>query len=187
MTGEKRSFTYAELLDDVSAFAAVLRDKGVRKGDRVIIYMPMIPQAVIGMLACARHRRDPFRGVRRLRGQRTRDPHQRRQAEADPRGLLRARAGADREIQATAGCRHRAGIAQAGGCIIFQRADERAPLTPGRDYRLDGAVQRSQGARQPRRRGHPCPPPTRSTSSTPPARPASRRASFATMAGIWWR
>ena len=57
MTGEKRSFTYAELLDDVSAFAAVLRDKGVRKGDRVIIYMPMIPQAVIGMLACARHRR----------------------------------------------------------------------------------------------------------------------------------
>jgi propionyl-CoA synthetase len=54
MTGEKRVFTYAELLDDVSAFAAVLRDKGVRKGDRVIIYMPMIPEAVIGMLACAR-------------------------------------------------------------------------------------------------------------------------------------
>ena len=54
MTGEKRYYTYAGLLDDVAAFAAVLRDKGIRKGDRVIIYMPMIPEAVIAMLACAR-------------------------------------------------------------------------------------------------------------------------------------
>lgn len=54
MTGTKRTYTYAQLTDDVAAFAAVLRDKGVTKGDRVIVYMPMIPEAVIGMLACAR-------------------------------------------------------------------------------------------------------------------------------------
>ncbi|MEX0405301.1 propionyl-CoA synthetase [Aquibium sp. LZ166] len=54
MTGRKRSFTYAELKAEVIALAAVLEDKGVKKGDRVIIYMPMIPEAVFAMLACAR-------------------------------------------------------------------------------------------------------------------------------------
>jgi len=47
-------YTYAELLGQVKAFAAVLSEFGVTKGDRVIIYMPMIPQAVIAMYACAR-------------------------------------------------------------------------------------------------------------------------------------
>lgn len=54
VTGAKKSFTYSELLEDVVALAAVLRDQGVRKGDRVIIYMPMVPEAVVAMLACAR-------------------------------------------------------------------------------------------------------------------------------------
>ncbi|WP_416798578.1 propionyl-CoA synthetase [Ciceribacter azotifigens] len=54
MTGEKRSFTYNEVLTEVTAIAAVLRNHGVTKGDRVIIYMPMIPEAVFSMLACAR-------------------------------------------------------------------------------------------------------------------------------------
>jgi propionyl-CoA synthetase len=54
VTGSKRSITYAELQDEVATLAAVLQDMGVRKGDRVIIYMPMIPEAAIGMLACAR-------------------------------------------------------------------------------------------------------------------------------------
>ncbi len=40
--------------DDVAALAAVLQDQGVAKGDRVIVYMPMIPEAVMAMLACAR-------------------------------------------------------------------------------------------------------------------------------------
>jgi propionyl-CoA synthetase len=54
MTNTKDSFTYRELLTEVSLFAGLLRDQGVSKGDRVIIYLPMIPQAVIAMLACAR-------------------------------------------------------------------------------------------------------------------------------------
>ena len=54
VTGKKESYTYEELLDRVNALAAVLMDKGVAKGDRVIIYMPMIPEAVMAMLACAR-------------------------------------------------------------------------------------------------------------------------------------
>ncbi|MBD0022686.1 acetate--CoA ligase [Gordonia pseudamarae] len=54
MVGEVRTYTYAQLLDEVSRFAGVLAAQGVAKGDRVIIYMPMIPEAAIAMLACAR-------------------------------------------------------------------------------------------------------------------------------------
>ncbi|MEV4610538.1 AMP-binding protein [Neorhizobium sp. LMR1-1-1.1] len=54
MTGERKSFTYAEVLSEVKAIAAVLVDLGIGKGDRVVIYMPMVPEAVFSMLACAR-------------------------------------------------------------------------------------------------------------------------------------
>ena len=54
VTGTARTITYAELREAVATLAAVLRDLGVAKGDRVVIYMPMVPEAVIGMLACAR-------------------------------------------------------------------------------------------------------------------------------------
>ena len=54
VTHTKRRYTYRELRDEVAKFAGALRNQGVEKGDRVIIYMPMIPEAVISMLACAR-------------------------------------------------------------------------------------------------------------------------------------
>lgn len=54
VTGKKKQFTYAELRDEVARFAGVLKAQGVDKGERVIIYMPMIPEAVIAMLAVAR-------------------------------------------------------------------------------------------------------------------------------------
>lgn len=54
VTGTQRTYTYARLLEEVAAFAGVLRGLGVDKGDRVIVYMPMIPEAVVAMLACAR-------------------------------------------------------------------------------------------------------------------------------------
>ena len=54
ITGKKQTFTYSQLLEEVTALAAVIQDAGVEKGDRVIIYMPMIPQAAFAMLACAR-------------------------------------------------------------------------------------------------------------------------------------
>lgn len=54
MTGSARTFSFAELTDEVATFAAVLTDLGVGKGDRVVIYLPMVPEAVVAMLACAR-------------------------------------------------------------------------------------------------------------------------------------
>ena len=54
VTGKKRSFTYNQLLEETSLFAGSLSNLGVGKGDRVIIYMPMVPEAVIAMLATAR-------------------------------------------------------------------------------------------------------------------------------------
>lgn len=54
VTGKKDTFSYARLTELVSRFGGVLRGLGVDKGDRVLIYMPMVPEAVISMLACAR-------------------------------------------------------------------------------------------------------------------------------------
>ncbi len=54
ITGTIRKFTYAELKREVVALASVLRNQGIGKGDRVIIYMPMVAEAAIAMLACAR-------------------------------------------------------------------------------------------------------------------------------------
>ncbi len=54
VTGTQRVFTYRELLDHTARFAGALQNLGVGKGDRVVLYMPMIPEAVIAMLACAR-------------------------------------------------------------------------------------------------------------------------------------
>jgi propionyl-CoA synthetase len=54
VTGTVKGFTYAALRDEVARFAGALRRQGVDRGDRVVIYMPMVPEAVIAMLACAR-------------------------------------------------------------------------------------------------------------------------------------
>ena len=54
ITNSKAKFTYSELKEKISKFAGALDNQGIKKGDRVIIYMPMIPEAVIAMLACGR-------------------------------------------------------------------------------------------------------------------------------------
>ncbi|OKJ97486.1 propionyl-CoA synthetase [Amycolatopsis sp. CB00013] len=54
VTDSVRRFTYTELLDEVARFAGALASLGVGKGDRVIVYMPMVPEAAVAMLACAR-------------------------------------------------------------------------------------------------------------------------------------
>ncbi|WP_088347129.1 MULTISPECIES: propionyl-CoA synthetase [Rhodomicrobium] len=134
MTGQKRSFTYAELLDDVSTFAAVLRDKGVRKGDRVILYMPMIPQAVIAMLACARL--GAVHSV--VFGGFAANELATRIDDAKPKLILAASCGLEpgRVVKYKPLLDNAIALAahKPDGCIIFQRADERAALTPGRDH-----------------------------------------------------
>src|SRR5215216_6632505 len=54
LTNSISKFTYAEMLKEVQTLAAVMADFGVAKGDRVILYMPLVPEAVFAMLACAR-------------------------------------------------------------------------------------------------------------------------------------
>ncbi|MCB1468074.1 MAG: AMP-binding protein, partial [Rhizobiaceae bacterium] len=54
MAQEVRKYTYTELKREVVALASVMKNQGIAKGDRVIIYMPMVPEAVFAMLACAR-------------------------------------------------------------------------------------------------------------------------------------
>ena len=54
VTGTKETITYAELKDRCARLAGALRARGVEKGDRVVIYMPMVPEAIVAMLACTR-------------------------------------------------------------------------------------------------------------------------------------
>jgi propionyl-CoA synthetase len=54
ITNSKATYTFSQLKEKVALFAGALKDQGATKGDRIIIYMPMIPEAVIAMLACAR-------------------------------------------------------------------------------------------------------------------------------------
>lgn len=54
VTGVKERYTYRQLLDQVATFAGALTELGVGRGDRVVIYMPMVPQTIVAMLACAR-------------------------------------------------------------------------------------------------------------------------------------
>ncbi|MGJ5094256.1 propionyl-CoA synthetase [Bradyrhizobium oligotrophicum] len=54
LTGSVTKLTYAEMLKEVQTLAAIMQDFGVAKGDRVILYMPMVPEAMVAMLACAR-------------------------------------------------------------------------------------------------------------------------------------
>src|SRR5207248_1804268 len=69
VTGTVVRLTYRELRDRVARFAGALAAQGVGRGDRVVIYMPMVPEAVVAMLGCARIR--SARPVRRARGDRS--------------------------------------------------------------------------------------------------------------------
>ena len=73
--GEKVSLSYWRLWQEVNKFANVLRSMGVKKGDRVTIYMGRVPEIAIAMLACAKDRRAPQRSLRRLLGAGAGQPH----------------------------------------------------------------------------------------------------------------
>ncbi len=133
------------------------------------------------------HRRDPFGGVRRLRAERARDPPRRLQAEADPLGLLRHRGRARRAVQAAARRRDRSVQCQARGLPDPAAPAGRGPAHRRPRSRLGGAARRRRSRRTSPRLACRCSPPTRSTSSTPRARPAFRKAWCATMAATWSR
>ena len=79
--GDTRTITYADLLAEVQRFANVLKGLGVAKGDRVAIYMPMIPELPVADAGLRPHRRRPLGGVRRLLRRLAGRPHQRRRVQ----------------------------------------------------------------------------------------------------------
>jgi acyl-coenzyme A synthetase/AMP-(fatty) acid ligase len=140
VTDTKETITYRELRDRVALFAGVLKAKGVEKGDTVIIYMPMIPQTVVAMLACARLgavHSVVFGGFA---------AHELaiRIDDAKPKLLLTASAG--KEINRVIDYMKIVNPAleeathQIDGCIVYQRDILQAPLKEGRDHDWDSLL-----------------------------------------------
>jgi len=133
ITGKQKTFTYAELLDKVATFAGVLRANGVGQGDRVIIYMPMVPQAAVAMLACARI--GAIHSV--VFGGFASNELATRIDDAKPKLIVSASCGIEpgRVIAYKALLDGAIELAthKVDHCIIFQREQERATLIPGRD------------------------------------------------------
>jgi propionyl-CoA synthetase len=133
MTGSVRSFTYRELRDEVALFAGVLRNQGVDKGDRVILYMPMVPEAAIAMLACARIgavHSVVFGGfAARELATRIDDAQPKLMLSAscglEPAGVIAYKPLLDRAIELSAHKPEKS--------IILQRPELEAELTPGQD------------------------------------------------------
>jgi propionyl-CoA synthetase len=140
LAGIVRSYTYRELRDEVARFAGALLNEGVAKGDRVIIYMPMVPEAVIAMLACARI--GAIHSV--VFGGFAAPELAKRINDARPKLVVSASCGLepgrviaykpllDEAIELSTSKPER--------CIILQRPQVTAPLTPGRDVAYDAAM-----------------------------------------------
>jgi len=147
VTATKKTYSYAQLLDEVSRFAGVLADQGVEKGDRVVIYMPMISEAVIAMLAVARLgaiHSVVFGGFA---------PHELavRIEDAEPKVIISASCG----IEVAKVLPYKPLLDEAikqssfkpSACIILQRDQVEAPLIEGRD--IDWRVAMKTAAPQP--------------------------------------
>jgi propionyl-CoA synthetase len=146
VTATKRRITYAELLDEVKTLAAVLKDFGVGKGDRVIVYMPMIPEALVGMLACARI--GAIHSV--VFGGFAAKELATRIEDAEPKLVLTASCGLEpgRVVEykplldlAIAISKHKP-----EKVVLFQRPEAEAKLTAGRDYDWERLVAHARAA-----------------------------------------
>ena len=146
VTGQKRKISYLELRDDVAKFAGVLKAQGVEKGDRVVVYMPMIPEALIAMLAVARLgavHSVVFGGFA---------PHELavRIDDAEPKVMVTASCG----IEISKVIEYKPMLDQAieksahkpSACIVFQRPEAEASMIEGRDIDWAGAVATAEPA-----------------------------------------
>jgi propionyl-CoA synthetase len=138
VTRTKHILTYAELQNRVARLAGALRAKGVEKGDRVIIYMPMVPEALEAMLACARI--GAIHSV--VFGGFAANELAVRIDDSKPRAIIAASCGIEpnRVVHykplldgAIELATHKPDF-----CVIFQREQEVAALTPGRDFEWHG-------------------------------------------------
>lgn len=131
--GDTRSLTYAELHRDVCKFANVLKNLGIDKGDRVSIYMPMVPELVVAMLACARIgavHSVVFAGFSaEAIAERNRDSQAKLQITADAsyrRGkVLPLKATVDEALAKSPSVQK---------CVVLDRVNEAVHMEPGRDY-----------------------------------------------------
>ena len=146
VTNTVRSYTYSQLRDDVALLAGALVAEGIEKGDRVIIYMPMVPQAAMAMLACARI--GAVHSV--VFGGFAPQELSKRIDDAKPKLILSASCGIEvnRVIpykplldEAIALATHKP-----ERCLVMQRPQATATLTPGRDIDWDEAVSKARPA-----------------------------------------
>ncbi len=134
VTNTIKKFSYSELRDEVARFAGVLASKGVQKGDRVLLYMPMVPEAAMAMLACARL--GAIHSV--VFGGFASKELAVRIDDAKPKVIVSASCGIEvsRVIPYKPLLEEAMEIASAKpeACIILQRPQETASMTPGFDY-----------------------------------------------------
>ena len=134
VTGTQSSFSYEELLFEVKTLAAILQDFGVGKGDRVIIYMPLVPEAVVAMLACARI--GAVHSV--VFGGFAAKELAKRIDDARPKLILSASCGIEpgRIVKYKPLLDEAVAMAQfkPQACIVLQRPQEQASMVEGRDH-----------------------------------------------------
>jgi propionyl-CoA synthetase len=176
VTGTLRAYTYGELRDEVARFAGALRRQGIERGDRVIVYMPMVPEAVIAMLACARI--GAIHSV--VFGGFASKELATRIDDARPKLIVSASCGIEVNRVVPYKPWTRRSTSPGASRIAASSCSAR------KKGRLSSAGAISTGttrsAPRPRSTACPLPPRTPCTSSTRPARPASRRVSCATTA-----
>jgi propionyl-CoA synthetase len=144
VTNTVRSYTYRQLLDEVAVFAGVLAGLGVVKGDRVIVYMPMVPETAVAMLACARI--GAIHSV--VFGGFASNELATRIDDAKPKVVLSASCGIEvnRVIPYKPLLDRAVEMAQhkPEHCVILQRPQERAGMMEGRDLDWEGLMETAE-------------------------------------------
>ena len=175
-----------QMLQEVQTLAAVMQDFGVGKGDRVILYMPMVPEAVVAMLACARI--GAVHSV--VFGGFAAKELATRIEDAKPKLIFSASCGLEpgRIVQYKPLLDEAIKLSSVkpDACIILQRPQQTCELTAGRDHDWASCAPARSLRKNPRLACR-CSRPIRSISSTRRAPRATPRAWCATMAGIWSR
>ena len=145
VTGITATYTYSDMLVETALLAGILRDFGVARGDRVILYMPMVPEAVFAMLACARI--GAVHSV--VFGGFAAKELAKRIDDAKPKLILSASCGIEpgRIVKYKPLLDEAIKLAEAkpGACLILQRPQEQAAMVAGRDH--DWASLRTQAQR----------------------------------------
>jgi acetyl-CoA synthetase len=132
--GERHSLTYAQLYEEVCRFANVLKKHGVQTGDRVLLYMPFVPEAAVAMLACARIGAVHCVVFGGFSAESIKD----RLADSGAKFIVTADGGWRRgtivPLKANVDKALQGGATGVTGVIVLRRTAQEIPMTPGRDF-----------------------------------------------------